>query len=87
MSDLNRQSLNFKDLKIDEVQRIIIRKNQEIELIYTEFEILKLVANHLGIVFSKEQIFREKIEDNPSKPIYIQMVWGVGYRLNKKLVK
>lgn len=109
MSDLNRQSLNFKDLKIDEVQRIIIRKNQEIELIYTEFEILKLLANHLGIVFSKEQIYdivwkesyygdynivmshiwniREKIEDNPSKPIYIQMVWGVGYRFNKKLVK
>ena len=26
---------------------------------------------------------REKIEDNPSKPIYIQTVWGVGYRFNK----
>ena len=25
----------------------------------------------------------EKIEDNPSKPIYIQTVWGVGYRFNK----
>ncbi|MCB2310333.1 response regulator transcription factor [Clostridium tagluense] len=26
---------------------------------------------------------REKIEDNPSKPIYIQTVWGVGYRFGK----
>ena len=29
---------------------------------------------------------REKIEDNPSKPIYIQTVWGVGYRFNKNLI-
>lgn len=28
---------------------------------------------------------REKIEDNPSKPTYIQTVWGVGYRFNKNL--
>ena len=24
---------------------------------------------------------REKIEDNPSKPIYLETVWGMGYRL------
>jgi DNA-binding response OmpR family regulator len=28
---------------------------------------------------------REKIEDNPSEPVYIQTVWGVGYRFNKNL--
>ena len=42
---------------IDEVQRVIIRENQEIELTYTEFEILKLLAKHPGIVFSKERIY------------------------------
>ena len=90
------------------VQRVIIRENQEIELTYTEFEILKLLAKHPGIVFSKERIYdivwkesysgdynivmshirniREKIEDNPSKPSYIQTVWGVGYRFNKNLI-
>ena len=88
---------------IDEVQRVIIRENQEIELTYTEFEIFKLLAKHPGIVFSKERIYdivwkesysgdynivmshirniREKIE----QPIYIQTVWGVGYRFNKNL--
>ena len=107
MSGLNNHLLNFKGLMIDEVQRVIIRKNQEIELTYTGFEILKLLAKHQGIVFSKEQIYdivwkesyfgdynivmshvrniQEKIEDNPSKPIYIQTVWGVGYRFNKNL--
>ena len=68
---------------------------------------LLLLAQNIGKVFSKEQIYdsvwkepyfgdhnivmshirnlREKIEDNPSKPIYIQTVWGVGYRFNKNL--
>ena len=109
MSGLNNHLLNFKGLMIDEVQRVIIRENQEIELTYTEFEILKLLAKHPRIVFSKEQIYdivwkesysgdyniimshirniREKIEDNPSKPIYIQTVWGVGYLFNKNLVQ
>ena len=93
MSGMNNYLLSFKGLMIDEVQRVIIRESQEIELTYTEFEILKLLAEHPGIVFSKEQIYdivwkeaysgdynivmshirniREKIEDNPSKPIYI----------------
>lgn len=39
------------------------------------------------ILFGKSHIrnLREKIEDNPSKPIYIQTVWGVVYRFNKNL--
>ena len=108
MSGLNNHLLNFKGLMIDEVQRVIILENQEIEFTYTEFEIFKLLAKHSGIVFSKNQIYdivwkesysgdcnivmshirniREKIEDNPRKPIYIQTVWGVGYRFNKNLI-
>ena len=37
------------------------------------------------IGFGKSHIrnIREKIEDNPSKPVYIQTVWGVGYRFNQ----
>lgn len=26
---------------------------------------------------------RDKIEDNPSEPRYIQTVWGVGYRFKR----
>lgn len=26
---------------------------------------------------------REKIEENPKKPVYIQVVWGLGYKLRK----
>ena len=35
-----------------------------------------------NIVMSHIRNIREKIGDNPSKPIYIQTVWGVGYRFN-----
>lgn len=38
-----------------------------------------------NIVMSHIRNIREKIEDNPSKPTYIQTVWGVGYRFNKNL--
>ena len=84
-----------------------VKGNKEIEFTFTEFEILLLLAQNAGMVFSKEKIYNivwkepyfgdynivmshirnlcEKIEDNPSKPIYIQTVWGVGYRFNKNL--
>ena len=38
-----------------------------------------------NIVMSHIRNIREKIEDNPSKPVYIQTVWGAGYRFNKKI--
>ena len=104
---LHKEKIYFEGLHIDKQKRTVTRKDAEIELTYTEFEILLLLAENIGIVFSKEQIYdkvwkepylgdhnivmrhicnlREKIEDNPSKPIYIQTVWGVGYRFNKNV--
>ena len=104
---IQKGELSFKGLYIDKYKRIVVREDNEIELTYTEFEILLLLAQNAGTVFSKEQIYdivwkepysgdynivmshirniREKIEDNPGKPIYIQTVWGVGYRFNQNL--
>jgi len=104
---VNKGELCFEGLYIDKCKRIVVRKENEIDLTYTEFEILLLLAQNAGIVFSKEQIYdrvwkepyygdynivmshihniREKIEDNPRKPVYIQTVWGVGYRFNQAL--
>ena len=104
---VHKGELCFEGLYIDKCKRLVVRNEDEIELTYTEFEILLLLAQNAGIVFSKEQIYdsvwkepyfgdynivmshirniREKIEDNPSKPIYIQTVWGGGYKFNNKL--
>lgn len=103
-----KKNLIFSDLEIDITNRLVKKQQKEIILTFTEFEILLLLAQNAGIVFSKEQIYdnvwkepyfgdynivmshisniREKIEDNPSKPVYIQTVWGVGYRFNQKMV-
>ena len=102
-----KPELQHKGIVIDLERREVMRNNDKIALTYTEFEILRLLAQNPGRVFSKEQIYdmvwqepysgdynivmshirniREKIEDNPSKPIYIQTVWGVGYKFNNKL--
>ena len=99
--------LYFDNLSISPDRREVTRNNRQIKLTFTEFEILYLLAQNPGKVFSKEQIYdivwkepysgdynivmshirniREKIEDNPSKPVYIQTVWGVGYKFNNKL--
>ena len=101
--------LYFDNLSISPDKREVTRNNRKIKLTFTEFEILFLLAQNPGKVFSKEQIYdivwkepysgdynivmshirniREKIEDNPSKPVYIQTIWGVGYRFNEKLTK
>ena len=44
-------------------------------------------SDDYNIVMSHIRNIREKIEDNPSRPIYIQTVWGVGYRFNQEMVK
>ena len=97
-----KSNLQHKGIMLDLERREVMRNNDKIALTYTEFEILLLLAQNIGRVFSKEQIYhrgwkepyygdynivmshirniREKIEDNPNKPIYIQTVWGVGYR-------
>ena len=101
------EKLAFEGMEIDASKRLVYRGEKEVNITFTEFEILYLLASSPERVFSKEQIYelaweelyfgdynivmshirniREKIEDNPSKPIYIQTVWGVGYKFNNKL--
>ena len=108
VAEIAKTNLNFNGLEIDITNRLVRKQRQEIDLTFIEFEVLYLLANNPGRVFSKEQIYdvvwkesysgdynivmshirniREKIEDNPSKPIYIQTVWGVGYRFNKNML-
>lgn len=89
------EKLAFEGMEIDASKRLVYRGEKEVNITFTEFEILHLLARNPGRVFSKEQIYdivwkesysgdyniimshirniREKIEDNPSKPIYIHV--------------
>lgn len=89
------EKLAFAGMEIDASKRLVYRGEKKVNITFTEFEILHLLARNPGRVFSKEQIYdivwkesysgdyniimshirniREKIEDNPSKPIYIHV--------------
>ena len=55
--DFCKEKLHFERLCIDKYKRIVVREENEIELTYTEFEILLLLARNAGMAFSKEQIY------------------------------
>lgn len=38
-----------------------------------------------GTIMSFIRKLRKKIETNPDAPIYIQTIWGIGYKFNEKL--
>ena len=99
--------INIGEMKLNLAEKNVVIHGAEVMLTNKEFEILYLLAQSPGRIFSKEQIYdivwqepysgdynivmghirhiREKIEDNPGKPLYIQTVWGIGYRFNKNL--
>ena len=103
----NDSCLRYDNLVIDTKYRMVERDGESIELTNYEFEILYLLAQYPGQVFSKEQIYnqvwkepyygaednvmslirriRKKIEPDPSRPIYILTVWGIGYKFNNAI--
>ena len=76
-----KKCLEFQGLTINAERRLAVKGNKEIEFTFTEFEILLLLAQNAGMVFSKEKIYnivmshisnlREKIEDNPTLELFL----------------
>ena len=52
-----KKNLIFSGLEIDITKRLVKKQQEEIILTFTEFEILLLLAQNAGIIFSKEQIY------------------------------
>lgn len=93
-------------ITLDKEKKIVTVDDETVKLTPTEFKILQLFMENVGIVFSSSQIYeriweedayatenivsvhirrlREKIEINPKNPDYIKVMWGVGYRMEKK---
>ncbi|MDO5154545.1 MAG: response regulator transcription factor [Eubacteriales bacterium] len=93
-------------ITLDKDQKTVSVDGELVKLTPTEFKILQLFMENVGIVFSSSQIYervwdedaysaenivsvhirriREKIEIDPKNPDYIKVMWGVGYRMEKK---
>ena len=71
-----KTNLSFNGLEIDNINRLVRRQKQEIDLTFTEFEILYLLANNLGRVFSKEQIYDIVWKESYSCLLYTsRLIW------------
>jgi two-component system, OmpR family, response regulator len=90
------------DLLIDEVNKIVTLKSEEVLFTAKEYELFIFLANHPIQIFSKKELYeaiwglddiennntltvhikqiREKIKDGSKHPIFIETVWGRGYR-------
>lgn len=90
------------DLRIDPARYEVSIGTQVVNLSPKEFELLRFLATHPGLVFSRQVLLdrvwgteafveertvdvhirwiREKIEQNPSQPVRILTVRGVGYK-------
>ena len=82
-----RTELRFDGLEIDVAKRLVRKQGR----VFSKEQIYNSVwkESYFGdynIVMSHIRNIREKIEDNPRKPVYIQTVWGVGYRFNKNML-
>ena len=99
------QELVRGELRIERLSHRVFLGKKELALPNKEYELLTFLAEHPGIVFSKEQLFehvwgldaigdtatvmvhvnriRSHIEPDPAHPIYIETVWGAGYRFRE----
>lgn len=93
-------------LALDDEQKIVTVNGENAKLTPTEYKIVKLFMENMGVVFSSAQIYeriweedayatdnivsvhirriREKIEFDPKNPDYIKVMWGVGYKMEKR---
>lgn len=98
-------TVTIGDLTIDPRRYEVAVRGKVVSLTPKEFQILALMAESPGKVFTREDLIdsiwgpdyrdgsisipayvrriREKIEDDPSNPRYLQTMWRFGYRLGE----
>lgn len=98
--------LRVGGIELDDVEKTVTLDGEPVALTPTEYEILRLLMQNPGQVFSPKEIYqriwndlpygsentvavhirhlREKLEINPAEPRYIKVVWGQGYKCDKR---
>lgn len=104
--NVRQEVLRCGGIELDDTEKKVLLDGEEVALTPTEYEILKLLMQHPGKVFSPKEIYqkiwndlpygsentvavhirhiREKLEINPAEPRYLKVVWGQGYKCEKK---
>ncbi|MCI8433135.1 MAG: response regulator transcription factor [Lachnospiraceae bacterium] len=104
--NLQQEVLRCGAIEVFDNEKKVMLDGEEVALTPTEYDILKLLMQHPGKVFSPKEIYRriwndqpygsentvavhirhlrEKLEINPAEPRYLKVVWGQGYKCEKK---
>lgn len=80
-TDVNLTATEFAILQLlAENPGIVFSKEKIYSTVWQEANIgdCSIIMNHIHNI-------REKIGDSPAQPVYIQTVWGVGYRFNSSI--
>lgn len=93
IKDLKIDVLNFTVSKRGEVLKLTSREFEILKLfatnknrVFTKAQIYGFVWNDAyygdeNVINVHIRRLREKVEDDPSKPIYIKTLWGIGYKM------
>ena len=76
--------IRAKDITIDRTRRAVYKNGKELELTQREYELMGSVWQYdyfgdLRAVDVAVRRLREKLEDNPSEPVYVMTKRGAGY--------
>jgi len=84
-TDTQILSKNGKSLQLSSTEAALLEalmKNPN--RVFTKSQLFQTVWNHHGYDDNTLNVYinriRQKIEDNPRKPVYLRTVWGIGYR-------
>ena len=98
--------LTVGGIELDDESKTVTCDGEKVSVTPKEYDILKLLMENPGKVFSSQEIYqrvwqdmplgpegtvavhirhlREKLEIDPAEPRYIKVVWGKGYRMEKR---
>ncbi len=104
--NIRKDVLKCGGIELDDKEKKVLSDGEEVSLTPTEYDILKLLMENQGQVFSPREIYqriwndlpygsentvavhirhlREKLEINPAEPRYLKVVWGQGYKCERR---
>ena len=96
MPQETQQDITVEAIRICPKSHRVFVREQEVSLKNKEYELLLFLVTNADTVFDRETLYeriwgldaigvyinrlREKLEEDPSHPKYIETVWGAGYR-------
>lgn len=98
--------IRYPGLEVDVERRSVVADGQPVNLTFTEFELLTILARNPGRAFTRDELLvrvwgedfygdsrtvdvhirhlREKLQEDPQRPRFIETVRGVGYRFSNQ---